>query len=160
MAEELIGRDALERIIRRAAELQAGERDIGEGLKREDLLALGKEVGIPVRYLEQALVEERTRGPVDTGWLARLAGPAALRAALVHAAPASTFTHVPVPWYLLQTIAGIGHEVLSPQLTAALWRVLAAESQVRYLGTTVDRAGRPGEAVAADSAAEGTSGWC
>jgi hypothetical protein len=76
--------------------------------------------------------------------------PAALRAALVHAAPANTFTHVPVPWYLFQTIAGIGHEVLSSQLTAAMWRVLAAEAQVRYLSTTVDRAGRPGEAVAVD----------
>ncbi|HXQ29894.1 MAG TPA: hypothetical protein VN848_11590 [Gemmatimonadales bacterium] len=83
MAEELIGREALERIIRRAAELQAGERDIGEGLKRDEVLALGKEVGIPVRYLEQALVEEQTRGPVDPGWLARLAGPAALRAARI-----------------------------------------------------------------------------
>ena len=84
MADELIGREALERIIRRAAELQAGERDIGEGLKREDVLALGKDVGIPVRYLEQALAEERTRpGLPESPWLARLAGPAVLRSARV-----------------------------------------------------------------------------
>ena len=61
MADDLIRRDALERIIQRAAELQAGERDIGEGLTEADLLALGDDVGIPTRYLRQALLEERTR---------------------------------------------------------------------------------------------------
>lgn len=84
MTSPLIGRDALERIIRRAAELQAGERDIGEGLRREDLLALGKDVGIPIRYLEQALLEEQTRpGPEDAGLLTRLGGPGVLRTARV-----------------------------------------------------------------------------
>ena len=42
-----IDRAALERIMQRAAELQTGERDIGEGLTPEEVLALGKEVGIP-----------------------------------------------------------------------------------------------------------------
>jgi hypothetical protein len=51
MAGELISREALERIIQRAAELQAGERDIGEGLTKDEVLALGKDVGIPNRYL-------------------------------------------------------------------------------------------------------------
>lgn len=84
MADALIGRDALERIIRRAAELQANERDIGDGLRREDLLALGKDVGIPARYLEQALVEERSRpGAPETGWLPWFGGPTVLRAARV-----------------------------------------------------------------------------
>jgi len=49
MAGELIRRDALERIIQRAAELQAGEQDIGEGLTEPELLALGQDVGIPSR---------------------------------------------------------------------------------------------------------------
>ena len=65
MAGELIRRDQLERIIQRAAELQAGERDIGEGLTEDELIALGKDVGIPTRYLKQALLEEQTRGTSD-----------------------------------------------------------------------------------------------
>jgi hypothetical protein len=61
MAGELISREALDRIIQRAAELQTGDRDIGEGLTETELIALGKDVGIPARYLKQALLEERTR---------------------------------------------------------------------------------------------------
>ena len=53
MAGELISREALERIIQRAAELQAAERDIGEGLTKDELLTLGQDVGIPTRYLQQ-----------------------------------------------------------------------------------------------------------
>ena len=72
-----IDRPALERILQRAAELQAGERDIGHALSPEEVLALGREVGIPDRYLQQALLEERVR--VDAGapgvW-ERIAGPA------------------------------------------------------------------------------------
>ncbi|MGH7646143.1 MAG: hypothetical protein ACREMR_11225, partial [Gemmatimonadales bacterium] len=81
----LIGRDELERIIRRAAELQAGERDIGEGLTRAELMALGQDVGIPGRYLNQALLEEQTRTPVGRarGPLAWLAGPHHLASARV-----------------------------------------------------------------------------
>jgi hypothetical protein len=56
-----IDRAALERIIQRAAELQTADRDIAEELTPEQVLALGSEVGIPGRYLQQALLEERTR---------------------------------------------------------------------------------------------------
>ncbi len=87
MAGELISREALERIIQRAAELQAGERDIGEGLTRDEVVALGQEVGIPARHLQQALLEEQTRALVEPaagrGPLAWLAGPAAVTAARV-----------------------------------------------------------------------------
>ncbi len=44
-----IDRAALERIIQRAAELQTGERDIGDALTPNEVLALGNEVGIPGR---------------------------------------------------------------------------------------------------------------
>ena len=44
-----IDRAALERIIHRAAELQTAEREIGEGLTPDQVLALGQEVGIPGR---------------------------------------------------------------------------------------------------------------
>ncbi len=85
VGKALIDRPALERIIRRAAELQAGQREIGDGLTEDDVLALGGEVGIPARYLRQAIVEARTGGvPVDperglAGWLAGAATVAAER---------------------------------------------------------------------------------
>jgi hypothetical protein len=71
---DLIDRKALERIVRRAAELQAGSQDVGEGLTSKEVLALGKDVGIPEGYLRQAMLEEQTR-PADEesvgtwGWL-------------------------------------------------------------------------------------------
>jgi len=66
VGKELIDRAALERIIRRAAELQAAQREIGEGLTEDDVLALGREVGIPVPYLRQAMVEvQRPGGPIE-----------------------------------------------------------------------------------------------
>jgi len=85
MAGELISREALERIIQRAAELQAAERDIGEGLTKDELLTLGQDVGIPTRYLQQALLEEQTRTVVEEGHgtLPWLAGPLRLSAARV-----------------------------------------------------------------------------
>src|SRR6266568_1342469 len=77
MGKDLISRGALERIIKRAAELQAGERDIGEGLTTNEVLALGKEVGIPDRYLRQAMLDEQTRiaPEVAIGTWAWLTGP-------------------------------------------------------------------------------------
>lgn len=83
MAGELISREALDRIIQRAAELQTGEKDIGEGLSEAELLALGKDVGIPARYLQQALVEERTRALDAAPHAWSLAGPAVLTATRV-----------------------------------------------------------------------------
>ncbi len=72
-----IDREAIERIIHRAAELQTGERDLGDGLAPDEVVALGKEVGIPERFLQQALLEERTRAaPVTaSGVLDRTIGP-------------------------------------------------------------------------------------
>ena len=80
MAGELIDRQALERIVKRAAELQAGEREIGDGLTQGDLLALGKDVGIPERFLRQALLEEQTRTTPEqpAGFWAWLTGPGAI----------------------------------------------------------------------------------
>lgn len=77
MGKELISQEALERIIKRAAELQAGEHDAGDGLTSNEVLALGKDVGIPDRYLRQAMLEEQTRTApeVATGSWAWLTGP-------------------------------------------------------------------------------------
>ena len=77
---ELIDRKALERIVRRAAELQAGSQDIGEGLTSSEVFALGKEVGIPEGYLRQAMLEEQTRGAdqESVGTWSWLTGPRAI----------------------------------------------------------------------------------
>jgi hypothetical protein len=77
-----IDRTAIERIIQRATELQTGERDIADGLSPEEVISLGKEVGIPERYLQQAMLEERSRAisPAPSGWLDRAVGPGTVRA--------------------------------------------------------------------------------
>ncbi|HXY19622.1 MAG TPA: hypothetical protein VEH83_06460 [Gemmatimonadales bacterium] len=62
LAPRKITREQLERIIQRAAELQAGEMDTGEGLTEQELLKLGSDVGIPGRFLRQALYEEAAGG--------------------------------------------------------------------------------------------------
>ncbi len=70
-------RAAIERIIKRAAELQANERDIGDGLTEKEMLQLGQDVGIPDAYLKQAMLEEQARIDTsgETGLIAALAGP-------------------------------------------------------------------------------------
>jgi hypothetical protein len=72
-----IDRAALERIIQRAAELQTADRDLADELTPEQVMALGREVGIPERHLQRALREERTRlvAVPASGW-ARITGPA------------------------------------------------------------------------------------
>lgn len=76
-----LDREALERVIRRAAELQAGEHATGDGLSTDEVVALGREVGIPPQHLHQALLEERARAGLDeTGPLDRVAGPGTLQA--------------------------------------------------------------------------------
>lgn len=76
LAPRKITREQLERIIQRAAELQAGEMDTGEGISEQDLLKLGAEVGIPGRFLRQALYEEAAGGAaLERGLVSRLFGP-------------------------------------------------------------------------------------
>ncbi len=67
----------VERVIRRAAELQAAEHDLGEGLTEDEILAVGKEVGIPPLLLRQALLEEtaRTAESAEQGFTSWLMGP-------------------------------------------------------------------------------------
>src|SRR5438034_924788 len=78
-------RERRAKVINAAGDLQAAEHDIGEGLTKAELLALGQDVGIPERYLHQALLEEQTRAVVEQGRgaLAWLAGPARLSAARI-----------------------------------------------------------------------------
>jgi len=75
-------RQQMDRILQRAAELQAGERDPGEALSKDELLQLGRDVGIPGKFLEQAVIEEQTRMPAQVldGFWDKAAGPAAVSA--------------------------------------------------------------------------------
>ena len=85
MTEHLPGkidRATLERIMQRAAELQAGEADIGEGLTPDEVTALGREVGIPARYLQQAMLEQATSvvAPAEAGAIGSVVGPGEVKA--------------------------------------------------------------------------------
>lgn len=77
-----IDRATFDRVLQRAAELQAASRDIGDGLSEEEVLALGTEVGIPANVLKQALLEERTHvtPPAPKGVLDTWVAPAEFRA--------------------------------------------------------------------------------
>jgi hypothetical protein len=72
-----IDRASLDRIIQRAAELQTGDREVGDNLSADEVMALGKEVGIPSRYLQQAILEHQTTvaAAPDTTAMGRLIGP-------------------------------------------------------------------------------------
>jgi hypothetical protein len=81
-----LDRGALERVLARAAELQAGSGEAEEVLTEEQILELGKEVGLSAEHLRQALAEERTRIalPADRGGLsAKLLGGARVGASRV-----------------------------------------------------------------------------
>ena len=73
-----LDRAALERVLGRAAELQAGGADAPDLLTEAQLLEIGREVGLSPEHLRQALAEERTRVTLapETGLAARIAGPA------------------------------------------------------------------------------------
>lgn len=105
-----IDRDAFDRVLKRAAELQAHGRDIGEGLSEEEVLELGKEVGIPESQLRQALLEERTRVslPAQHGVLDRWIAPAAVMAERVVQGTPETVGNALVRWFE-------SHEVLVVQ---------------------------------------------
>jgi hypothetical protein len=95
-----VDREALERIIRRAAELQTAEREIGDTLSSDELISLGREVGIPVRYLQQALLEERTRigAAGSAGLLERVAGPGEVTAQRVVSVEAEVVERALIRW--------------------------------------------------------------
>lgn len=78
-----IDRAAVERVLARALELQAGSSTDGnDQLSEAQLLDLAKEVGLDSMHLRQALAEERTRAivPAERGALAWLFGGATVSA--------------------------------------------------------------------------------
>ncbi len=75
-----LDRTTIERVLARAAELQAaaGNENSDENLSESQLLEIGKEVGINPTTLNQALAEERSRiaVPADQGAFSSITGPA------------------------------------------------------------------------------------
>ena len=74
--------EALQRILQRAAELQAGERDVTGSLDGNEVLALGRDVGIPEHYLRQAMLEvgQVREAPQPESWLDEMMGAASVHA--------------------------------------------------------------------------------
>jgi hypothetical protein len=95
-----IDRAAIERIIQRATELQTGERDIADGLTPEEVVALGKDVGIPEQYLKQAMLEEHGRQdlPAPNGLLDRTLGGAAITSQRVVRGDVADVEHALLGW--------------------------------------------------------------
>lgn len=90
-----LDRHALERVLARAAELQAVEMDPGESISEERLLEIAKEVGLDSHHMRQALAEERTRVTVreETGAVSRFAGVSSVIASrVVQGTPADVLT--------------------------------------------------------------------
>ena len=72
-----LDRAALERVLKRAAELQTANAEPSDAIVTEDrLLEIGREVGLSPQHLRQALAEERTRVTLapETGTMAHLFG--------------------------------------------------------------------------------------
>ena len=88
-----LDRGALERVLKRAAELQAADADPSDAtLTEEQLVDVGREVGLAPQHLRQALAEERSRSlvPEEDSTLAHLFGPAiAYASRTVRATPES-----------------------------------------------------------------------
>src|SRR5688572_13075226 len=71
-----LDRAALERVLARASELQAGSGDVSESMTEEQLIDLGKEVGLSPEHVRQAIAEEQTRVAVqDSGRVSGVFGP-------------------------------------------------------------------------------------
>ena len=71
-----LDRAALERVLARASELQAGTSDISESMTEDQLIELGKEVGLSPEHVRQAIAEEQTRVAIqDPGRAAGFFGP-------------------------------------------------------------------------------------
>src|SRR5206468_10559399 len=96
-----IDRAALEKIMQRAAELQAAEADVGEGLTQDEVLALGREVGIPGRYLQQAMLEQATTSVAagTAGFTGSVIGPAQVTAQRVVVGDPEDAARALISWF-------------------------------------------------------------
>lgn len=92
-----LARSALERVLARAAELQAGGAEPAEQMSEAQLIEVGKEVGISAEHVRLALAEERTRVqlPEERGFVGGMFGAGAVTASrVVRGAPAEILARV------------------------------------------------------------------
>ncbi|MFV1985637.1 MAG: hypothetical protein ACC682_00035 [Gemmatimonadota bacterium] len=88
-SEPPITQEQLERVIRRASDLQFRSSSTGSSdLDRAEVVRIGEEVGIDARHVQQAIAEVRAEAlvpdaPEDRGVMVRLAGPATVRVSRV-----------------------------------------------------------------------------
>lgn len=123
-----LDRAALERVLQRAAELQAADADVGDALSEDEIIALGREVGLPARHLQQALLEERTRtgGIAPAGFLDRAIGPAELSAARVVQVPRPTAESLLTRWLERQEFFAVQRQVAERTTWEPMGGVMAA----------------------------------
>lgn len=135
-------RAQLERIIRRAAELQTGEHEIADELSRDEVLKLGRDVGIPTRYLEQAMVEERVRAPEEAldGFWDRITGPSLVQAMRVVRGDAAQVQRTLVGWMDQHELLGVARE----QPGRILWEPIGGlNAAMRRASAAVGGSSRP-----------------
>lgn len=86
-----LARAAFERVLARAAELQAGGGEPADEMSEAQLIEVGREVGISAEHVRLALAEERTRVqlPEEKGFIgAMFGGDAILASRVVRGTPA------------------------------------------------------------------------
>ncbi len=138
-----IDRAAFERVLQRATEIQSHGRDVGDTLTEEEVLALGREVGIPEMHLRQALLEEQTRTITSEadGWLDRAVGPDTVVAERVVQGTRESIAAALGGWFEK-------HEILTIQRATpgkVSWeRLSSMAGAMRRIGAAFDaRRGRP-----------------
>jgi hypothetical protein len=93
-----LDRSTIERVLARAAELQAATPPGEEGdLSESQLLDIGREVGLSTTTINQALAEERSRiiVPEESGLVSTITGPAVASASrAVPGTPAEVLAHL------------------------------------------------------------------
>ena len=86
MPDRSLSPDELERVIRRAAELQTAREDLPEHLDDAEVLRIGREVGLHEAHVRRALLELHSEALAlyegePSSLATRLWGPTAVRAA-------------------------------------------------------------------------------
>jgi len=86
---EAITREQLERVIRRASDLQfRSSTNVSSDLDPAEVVRIGEEVGLDARHVQQAMAEIQAEAlvptaPEDGGFMAKWAGPAVVRVSRV-----------------------------------------------------------------------------
>ena len=75
LPQRKVSSQELEAVIRRASELEAAGGGGEEALSEDEVLRIGRELGLSPLHVRQALAEVRGKQPAEPGLLARVMGP-------------------------------------------------------------------------------------